>query len=195
MKKGTKRDPELWDRMINDKFGGQQPILSGEESLAAARKLYRHAMGKPWPWRWEITSGNRYTWARGRVFRVNPDKRELRMRGLRALIHDMSHFCHSMLHPQDAPHSIRQMRLEARLVKFALDRKWHEGALKKEPKPEPVIEPKAKLDPVRQRYARMINRRDKYRKELARFERLLAKAERECKTYERRHGERLKEEA
>lgn len=194
MKKGTKRDPELWERMVNSKFAGQQPILSDEESMIAARKLYRHAMGKPWPWRWEITSGNRYTWARGRVFRVNPDKRELHVRGLRALIHDMSHFCHRMLHPEDAPHSIRQARLEARLVKFALDRKWHEGALKPEPKLVPVVEPKAKPDVVKQRYSRLVSRRDKWEREFERAKRLLAKASSEVKTYERRHGSRLKED-
>jgi hypothetical protein len=48
----TRRDPGLWDRMVNDKFSGQQPILSGEESIAAAKKLYRHAMGKSWRGEW-----------------------------------------------------------------------------------------------------------------------------------------------
>lgn len=185
-----RRDPELWDRMVNSRFGGEQPILSGEESLAAARKLYRHAMGKPWPGKWELTSGNRYTWPRRGVFRVNPDKRERETRGLRAIIHDVSHYCHGRLHPNDSAHSIRQVRLEARLVKFALERRWHEGTLKREPRtPEPVV--KDKPDVVVQRYRRMIARRDKWAAELERATRLLAKAEAEVRTYERRHKERL----
>lgn len=190
-----RRDPELWDRLVNSQFNGQQPILSGEESLVAARKLYLHAFGrKARKWKWELTSGNRYTWPRRGVFLVNPDKRQRDARGLRAIIHDMSHYCHSRLNPNDSAHSARQARLEARLVKFALDRKWHEGALKTEPKPEVVPEEKPKPDKVVLRYRRMVARRDKYARELARFERLAAKAEREVRQYERRHGERLKED-
>lgn len=184
-----RRDPDLWNRMVNSRFAGQQPILSPEESLAAARKLYRHAMGKTWPGKWELTSGNRYTWPRRGVFYVNPDKRELQTRGLRALIHDISHYCHRRLHPSDSAHSIRQARLEARLVKFALERRWHEGALCKEPKPEPVEKPKPDL--VQQRYSRLVSRRDKWARESERAARLLKKAEAEVRTYERRHKERL----
>lgn len=37
----------------------------------------------------------------------------------------------------------------------------------------------------------MVNRRDKWKATLERAERLLAKAEREVRTYERRHAEKL----
>lgn len=180
------RDPGLWDRLVNDRFGAAQPILSPQESIAAARKLYRHAMGKSFPGRIEITSGNRYTWIRRGVMAVNPDKRERDARGLRALIHDLSHYCHSQLHPRDSSHSPRQARLEGKLVTFALSRGFAEGALKREP-----AAPKPKPDIVQQRYARMVNRRDKYVRELERAKRLLAKAEREVREYGRRHRERL----
>jgi hypothetical protein len=66
--------------MVNEKFGGQQPVLSPEESLAAAKKLYRHAMGKSWKGEWRLTTGNRKTWVeydrtiRKNVFFVNPDR-------------------------------------------------------------------------------------------------------------------------
>jgi len=117
--------------MVNSKFNGVQPILSPEESLVAARKLYRHAFGKAFPGEVRLTTGNRYTWVRRGVLSVNPDKREGHTRGLRSIIHDLSHYAHSRLNPRDAPHSIRQARLEARLAKFALDRGWHEGGLTK----------------------------------------------------------------
>lgn len=184
----TRRDPGLWDRMVNDKFGGTQPILSGEESIAAAKKLYRHAMGRAFTGKVELTSGNRYTWVKYGVMSVNPDKRERHTRGMRSMIHDLSHYCHYRLHPGDKPHSIRQLRLEAKLVKFALGRRWHEGALAK---PEKVVAEKAKPDLIKQRYQRMINRRDKYAKELERSKRLLAKASREVRAYETRHKNRL----
>jgi hypothetical protein len=180
------RDRGLWDRLVNDRFGSAQPILSPEESIVAARKLYRHAMGKAFPGKVELTSGNRYTWVRRGVLMVNPDKRERDARGLRAIIHDMSHYCHRRLHPNDSPHSPRQARLEGRLVKFALERGWTDGALKRDP---PA--PKAKPDVVEQRYRRMVARRDKWAREIERAKRLHAKAERETRDYERRHRERL----
>lgn len=180
------RDPGLWDRLVNERFGDSHPVLSPQESIAAARKLYRHAMGKSWPGKIELTSGNRYTWARRGVLYVNPDKRERQARGLRALIHDISHLCHARLHPGDSSHSPRQARLEGRLVTFALRRGFTEGALKREP---PA--PKPKPDIVQQRHARMVSRRDKWARELERAKRRLAKAEREVREYERRHRDRL----
>lgn len=181
----TRRDHEIWDRMINDQWNGANPVLSPEESLAAAKKLYRHAMGKAWHGTWELTSGRSYTWARMGVFKVNPNRRH---GGLRQIIHLISHYCHGRLHPRDKPHSIRQARLEAKLTKFAIARRWHEGTLKREPKAEPV---KLKPDAIQQRYARIVKRRLKYEADLKRATRLRMKAAQEQRAYERRHGSRL----
>lgn len=196
----TRRDHSLWDKSINEQWGGLQPILSPEESLIAAQKLYRHAMGrKARKFTWELTSGNRHTWPRHGVFKVNPDERRLSGRGLREIIHSISHYCHWRLHPNDKPHSIRQVRLEAKLTKFAISRRWHEGTLKKSDKlaakssgqAEPEVVQVAKPDKVVLRYRRMVSRRDKWQQELKRAERLLAKATSEVRAYERRHGQRL----
>lgn len=190
---GTRRDPSLWDRLVNDRFGGQQPILSPEESVKAAKRLYRHAMGRPFKGEVQLTSGRRYTWVRRGVLFVNPDMRQARVRGLRAIIHDMSHYAHSRLHPSDAPHSARQARLEGKLVSYAIRSGFLEGRLAPKAKPEQpaAAEPAPKPDKVQQRYARMISRRDKWARELERAKRLLAKAQAEVRAYERRHGDRL----
>lgn len=184
-RKGTKRDPALWDRWVNDKYEGKRIVLSPEESIIAARKLYRHAMGKTWTGEVRITSGNRYTWVRRGVLCVNPNYRG---GGLRQLIHLLSHYCHYRLHPDDAPHSIRQARIERNMVDFALKRGWHEGALKAA---VPAPKEKPKPDVIQQRYARMVTRRDKWGKEIERARRLHDKARREVREYERRHKERL----
>ena len=111
----------LWDRLVNNKFDGKQPILSEVDSLYAARKLYRKAMGKEWRGEVKLTSGNRYTWIRRGVFYVNPDKREgVNVRGLRAIIHDVSHICHWRLRPNDAAHSKHQAYLERDLTDYAI---------------------------------------------------------------------------
>jgi len=192
-RKGTRRDRAIWDALVNSKFDGH-PVLSPAESIAAARKLYRHAMGRAWPLSVKLVSGNRYTWVNEGVLCVNPDKREQNARGLRAIIHDISHYTHRMLHPNDAPHSIRQARLEAKLAKFAVDRGWHEGQPVVKPKavkaPAPIVET-PKRDAVQLRYDRMVARRAKWTAELERAKRLHAKADAECRTYERRHKERL----
>lgn len=180
------RDPGLWDRLVNERFGAAQPILSGPESIIAARKLWRHATGKPFAGKIRLTSGNRYTSVDGRVMSVNPDKQEQQARGLRALIHDISHEAHRRLNPRDSAHSARQARLEGRLVTFALTRGFVDGALKRDP---PAPKPKPSL--IQQRHARMVSRRDKWAKELERAKRLLAKAERELRTYERRNAEKI----
>jgi hypothetical protein len=180
---GPTRDKDLWKELVNDRFGSERPILSPEESIRAAKKLYRHAMGKSFPGRVELTSGNRYTWVRRGVLWVNPDQRGM---GFREMIHSLSHYCHRRLHPNDAPHSKRQAKLEGRLVEFALSRGFTDGALKRDPPP-----PKEKPDVVQQRYARLVTRRDKYAGQIERATRLLAKAEKEVRAYERRHKGRL----
>lgn len=184
--RGTAREKDLWNRIVNDNFGGSQPILSGQESIAAAKRLYRRAMGKPFDGTVKLTSGNRYTWVKRGVMSVNPDKQELHTRGLRALIHDLSHYCHQRLHPKDAPHSARQAYLERDLAQYAIEQGFLEGKLKSK------AEPAEKADPVKQRYQAMVRRRDKWAAELERAKRLHAKAVLEVKTYERRHGDRLK---
>lgn len=191
---GTVRDRTLWDRMVNDRFAGEQPILTPEESIVAARKLYRHAFGKAFTGRVELTTGNRFTWVRRGVLYVNPDKREGQTRGLRSIVHDLSHYAHYRKNPKDAPHSIRQARLERDLATFALDRNWHRGGLAKpEPAAKPEPEPKPAVDKVVQRYRRMVSRRDRWKADLDRAKRLFAKADAEVRAYRRRHGSRLGE--
>lgn len=188
----TRRDHSLWDERINNQWNGAKPILSEAESLLAARKLYRHAMGKAWPHKWATTSGNRYTWPKGRTFYVNPERKRygrypVENVGLRDIIHLIAHYCHRRLHPGDKPHSIRQLRLEARLTKFAISRGWANGL----GIPEKAPAEKPKIDKIVQRYRAMVNRREKWKREADRAARLLAKAESEVRTYERRHGDRL----
>lgn len=185
MRKGTVKDRSLWDRLVNDKWNGEQPVLSGEESIKAAKRLYRHAMKKPWNGEIRLTSGNRFTWVSRGVLSVNPDNRRQGVRGLRSIIHDISHYAHARLHPQDAPHSRRQAQMEGRLVTYAIKSGFLEGKLKSK------AQPKAKPDLVKQRYAAILARRRKWEETIAKATRLRAKAAREQREYERRHGARL----
>lgn len=194
MRAGTVRDPGLWDRLVNERWDGQQPVLSPEDSIKAAKRLYRQAMGKPWTGPAKLTSGNRTTWVRGGVLYVNPDECKTTGRGLREMIHSISHYAHYRLHPSDAPHSRRQAQLEGRLVTYAIKSGFAEGRVRPigpapQPKPEPA--PKPKPDKVVQRHARMVSNRDKWARELERAKRLHDQWARKVRDYERRHRERL----
>lgn len=185
VRRGTKRDRAVWDQLVNQRFGTEQPILSPEESVRAAKRLYRFAMGKPFPGKIELVSGNRYTWVRYGVMSVNPDRRESACRGLRALIHNLSHYCHARLHPKDAPHSIRQARLEGRMAGYAVKYGFLDGKLKSKAKP------KEKVDVVQSRYEAIVRRRRKWERTITKATKLRAKAAREQREYKRRHGARL----
>jgi len=118
---GTKRDRAIWDRKINDLWKGRAPVLSPEDSVKAALRLYRSEMKRPWTGDVKLVSGNRYTWIRGNTLYVNPDQRLWNGHGgLREIVHLMSHYCHKMRNPGDAPHSIRQAQMERRMTKYAL---------------------------------------------------------------------------
>lgn len=194
MRSGTVRDPGLWNRLVNERWDGQQPVLSPEDSIKAAKRLYHHAMGRAWTGSVRLTSGRRYTWIKRGVLIVNPNMIQRDCRGLRAMIHDISHYAHSRLHPSDAPHSRRQAQLEGKLVTYAIKSGFAEGRVRRlgpEPQPKPEPAPKPAVDKVAVKHARMVARRDKYRAELARLTRLLKKAEREVKDYQRRHKGRV----
>jgi len=191
MRKGTLRKADVWNRLVNEKFDGQSPILSPEASVKAAKRLYRKAMGDPWRGPVKVTSGNRQTWVRRGTLIVNPDQHNRPNRGLREIIHAISHYAHARLHPNDAPHSRRQAQLEGRLATHAVKSGWlDEGAL--EPKPRGAKEPGPKPDIVGQRYQRIANREAKWAAKLEQAKRLHAKAKREKRVYELRHGDRLK---
>jgi hypothetical protein len=123
-----------------------------------------------------------------------PDERTFSGRGLREIIHSISHYAHYRLNPDEAPHSRKQLLLESRLVTYAINAGWADGQVRRigpEPKPKAPPEPKPPVDKVVVKHARMVARRDKYRTELARVQRLLAKAEREVRDYQRRHKGRV----
>jgi hypothetical protein len=52
------------------------------------RAFWKQEVGRKFPWKIRIGSGNRNTWLNGGVFTVNPD------RGWHSINHDMSHFIH-----------------------------------------------------------------------------------------------------
>jgi hypothetical protein len=195
MRGGTVRDRSQWDRLVNERWDGVQPVLSPEDSIKATLRLFRQAMGRPWTGKVRLATGNRRTWVRSGVLVVNPDESSRGSQGgLREIIHSIAHYAHYRLHPSEAPHSRRQLLLESRLVTYAIKSGFAEGRVRRlgpAPQPKAAPEPKPPVDKVVQKHARMVKRRDTYRAQVERLTRLLAKAEREVKDYQRRHKGRV----
>jgi hypothetical protein len=157
-------------------------IPSNKEAITGARRLYRRAMGRPFPGKVVITSGNRYTWVRRGVMYVNPNPR-WGMKGWRGIVHLMAHYCHSRKHPNARPHDHRELDLEADLTRYAIESGFHEGRLKR---PETPPKPKPNIRTVRMQNAEAALRRweskqkrtetaiKKYRRKVSYYEKALS---------------------
>ena len=122
---------------VNSQWPDVVPELTGDEAMAAAKRLYRLAMKKAWPGKWELTSGNRFTWARGRTFYVNPKRTGWGVvNGWHDLVHMMSHYCHRQLHPRAKPHSGAHHFLEKERVAYVVAQGWLNGTLRKPDAPK-----------------------------------------------------------
>jgi hypothetical protein len=150
-KVGTTRERWIWDRHVNDKWANVEiPVLSDKDSIRAAKALYRKGMGEAWKGEVKIVRGAKYTWIRrhrrtpyekrwgikrGPAFlAVNPDARFWgSSRGLKEIIHLISHWCHQKIHPNDAPHSSRQAYLEGELTDYAFSKNLFVKETKKDP--------------------------------------------------------------
>ena len=67
------------------------PHPTRKQALSVAKRVWRRAVGKPWPGTWSAGRGNHRTYPRGWKFLVNPGQ------GWAELIHDMSHEAYSQL--------------------------------------------------------------------------------------------------
>lgn len=171
-----------WYERVNAAWPDQVPPLTDAEAVRAARRLYRFAMKRPCPYPVEVTSGNRYTYARSGVLYVNPQGR--RRAGWRDFVHELSHYMHRRLYPGERPHSRTHARLEMKLAKEVIRRGWLGGALKPAPKPAPVPKPDDRIERRQAQVARLerkikalTTRLQKARRSLAALERAKSKKE------------------
>lgn len=129
---------------VNSQWPDVMPELTGPEAVAAAKRLYRFTMKKPWRGKWKVVSGNRYTWTYQGVFCVNPKYTGRgAVNGWHDLVHFMSHYCHNRLWPRHKPHGPNHSHIEKEMVRYVLEHGWLDGRLR--PK---VREKAAKADPA-----------------------------------------------
>jgi hypothetical protein len=113
-----------WYEKVNAAWPAPVPPLTAHEAIRAGKRLYRYARGHTWTGPTRITSGRRYTWIQGGTMVLNPEH------GWKGLVHLLSHKFHSVLYPDDKPHSRSHARLELRMVKEVVKRGWLDGRLK-----------------------------------------------------------------
>jgi hypothetical protein len=160
---------------VNAQWPDVIPALTGAEAMAAAKRLYRIAMGKPLRLPMKLTSGRRYTWPRQGVLHVNPDGHHFG--GWRDLVHDISHWCHRRLYPKARPHDPRHAFLEKTLISEVVKRGWLDGKLKRPERPKPSLQ--------EIRYRRIVKRLTAWEAKLRRAETAVKKLRRQRAYYER----------
>lgn len=166
---------------VNAAWPETVPIPTDAEAISAVKRLYRFAMGKPWGKKIKLTSGNRYTWPRYGVYRINPKGHHFG--GWKDLVHDVSHYCHSRLHPNKGAHDHRHEWLEKEMTHYVVSHGWLDGKLKRD-MPE-----KPKADPKQVRYQRVVKRIEAWERKQKRAQTALKKLTRTKTYYERSLGQ------
>jgi hypothetical protein len=124
---------------VNSQWPEIIPDLTGDEAIAAAKRLYRFTMKKPFPGKWQIASGNRFTWVRRGVFYVNPNRTGALRPGWHDLVHMLSHLCHRKQFPNAKPHAANHHFIEREMVAYVIAQGWLDGRLRKPAKAKPDI--------------------------------------------------------
>jgi hypothetical protein len=164
---------------VNSQWPDVVPELDGPEAVAAAKRLYRFAMKRPWRGKWKIVSGNRYTWTHQGVFCVNPKYTGRgAVNGWHDLVHFMSHYCHRRLFPKAKPHGPAHHFLEKEMVAYVLKHGWLDGKLKRKPgkaraKPDAV----ARLEASEKRWTTKLRRATTALRKISRQRAALARRE------------------
>lgn len=127
--------PAEWNRLVNNKWPDVVPKPTAQEAILGARMLYRKFLGGKGPLKVAVTSGNRYTWKRNGTLYVNPDHG---WNGFRGIIHLLAHYAHRRVHPGKRPHHYTELELEKEMTNFAIEKGFHLGKLKREPKKAPA---------------------------------------------------------
>jgi hypothetical protein len=139
-------------------------------------------MGETWQGKVEVTSGNRYTWVKGGVLMVNPNRPGSDGGGWKALVHDLSHLCWRKANAVEGvrPHEKGHARLELNMRKQVLKRGW----LEVQP---PVVEapPPSKKDAQLDRYERIKARIESWEAKERRVKAALKKLHRQGAYYEK----------
>lgn len=182
-----KAKPEKFDPYaeINKGFWPEDmAVPTDAEAIAGARLLlaegfrFHEKRNLNRKWKFRITSGNRHTWKADEpgVFMVNPSYRW--RPGWPGIIHSISHYVHQRVCPKLGGHEIHPMT-EIHLAKYARERGFHLGRLKRAKMEKPPVDPRqvrlAKIDKQTKAWTTKAKRAATALKKLAKQRRYLVK--------------------
>ena len=174
------RDIERVYRQVNEAWGRKRselPALDGAEAITAVKALRRFATKEfktpRFKGRYELTSGNRYTWIRRMVYYVNPD------RGWWNLVHDVAHKVHFTTNPGTNPHDAKEAYIERAMIEYVVRSGWLDGKLKRPEKS------KAERDVKAERHKRVLERLATWERKKRRAETAIKKLTKTVRYYER----------
>lgn len=163
----------IWPEGTNE---GRNIILSDQECMALAKRLYRKAFGKPFKGKIKITSGRNYTYVRSHVLYVNPNQTTWQGNGgLHEIVHGISHLAARRL--WNEAHGPNHATIERDLIDYVINNGFHLGKLKSKAKPKP--------DRKTKRVESIATRIKKWEAKRKRAETALRKLNRAKKRYDR----------
>lgn len=159
----------------------QVPALTADEAVAAARRLYRFALGRTFTGKVIVTTGNRRAFRLGwegntRAIYVNPTQ------GWRDFVHGASHWLDFEANGRSR-HDTHHARFEAKLVREVIRRGWLDGKLRdtaRAPKAAPTLD-----DKRRAKLARIEAAVDRWERKAKRAKTALTKLARQQRYYTR----------
>lgn len=156
------------------------PKPTGQEAIDGVRQLLKFCarhyekpkLAKGWKYR--LASGNRYTWPRGDVWAVNPDRHG---DGWHEIVHSVSHWVHPRVYAGRRPHDGTHAMVEKMLIEHVVNSGWLDGTLKKPVKEKPPVDIKAV------RSARVLQKLKAWESKKRRAETAIKKLKRQAKYY------------
>jgi len=178
------RSNQVWkDEGFNIRFDfNDQEAVDYKTAVNCLKRFWRKEFKRTMPYKVKQVSGNRRTWVRNNVLSINPSH------GWPNIVHDFGHWMGYQKFPNERPHCVNHSLLEWRFTNFVISR----GYIRKsrEAIANPVV--KEKTDVVKTRYLRMLKRKEAWDKKLKLAETYATKLQKQIRSYEKTHGDRLK---
>ena len=149
--------------------------------MSAIKRFYRMEMKKPLPthYTFKETSGNRHTWCRGSIWKINSQCT------WEDIIHSACHWIEYKKYGSEAKiHNLNSFRMERRFVEYAHKHKWHMGGLTRPTKPKPIVSKEVQM--IERLTNNILRKEAKLKTTIKRTETLLKKDRKKLRYYQKK---------
>lgn len=152
-----------------------------KECVSAIKRFYRMEMKKPLPthYTFKETSGNRHTWCRGSIWKINSQCT------WEDIIHSACHWIEYRKYGSEAKiHNLNSFNMERRFVEYAHKHKWHMGGLTRPTKPKPIVSKEVQM--IERLTNNILRKEAKLKTTIKRTETLLKKDRKKLRYYQKK---------